>query len=759
MIKYIDTPSVMQVIGGVYLNNELLDDNNYNFSENDFTEEFHKILFGSIYNLHLLGAEATTPEAIEHYLEQRPKAYAVFQSNKGKEYLGRLAEITQLSTFDYYYKRMKKMTLFRQYQKIGVDVSWLYNPDDILNIKKKQAQEDWFDNTSIEEMADLIDRRIEEIRLKYVDGINEDISQAGEGIDSFLEELKRNPEYGYPLFGPYINTITRGARLKKLYLRSAATGVGKALTNDTIIPTPIGFRRVGDIKPGDKLFGRDGKETTVAQIHPQPEKKKIYKVYFADGRVVKCCKDHLWQVKNNKNGKVFVESTEWLYKKGLEKGRYFRYNATYFWSVPLNQPIEIKERKHEVSIEEYSKNFINPLNENLAIDNEYLFDSIDNRRNLFLNIVPNFDNGGVTKFAVKSKDFANSLTNLIRSLGYYVINEPKRDENEEVIFYMLYIYATRKTVSITHIVETEEVADMTCFTVDNEEHLFLCNDYIVTHNTRAMIADACTLSCKEVFNIETGVWEEKEYCVPSLFIATEQDLGEVQTMMVAFVANVDEEHIVTGQYEDGEWERVKYAADIIKNSPIYVDELPDFSMDDIMKVIKKSIHDHDIKACFFDYIHSSMKILNEVSSKTGVKGLREDNVLFMISVKLKEIANKYGIFIMSSTQLNGDYTQSKIFDQNLLRGAKSIADSIDVGMIMLKVTKEDLQYLTSIMERGYDKPDIKISVYKNRRGRYESIILWCKARRETCRIIPMFVTDYSFELVDIKDTEIKIKGA
>ena len=46
----------------------------------------------------------------------------------------------------------------------------------------------------------------------------------------------------------------------------------------------------------------------------------------------------------------------------------------------------------------------------------------------------------------------------------------------------------------------------------------------------------------------------------------------------------------------------------------------------------------------------------------------------MLSTRLKDICNQYGVFIMSATQLNGDYQDSKTPDQNLLRGAKAIAD-------------------------------------------------------------------------------------
>lgn len=503
MVKYVDIPATMQVIGGVFLNNNLLDDEKYKFSEEDFSEEFHKILFGSIYNLHIQGSKEITAVDIEQYLEKRPKAFGVYKMNKGTEYLQRLSDITQLATFDYYYKRVKKMTLLRMYQKVaGMDLTWLYNPDEILNIKKKEAQENWFDNTPIEDIADLIDKKVESIKLKYVNGVTDTVTQAGTGLESFIESLKLSPEYGYPMYGPYINTITRGARLKKVYLRSAATGTGK---------------------------------------------------------------------------------------------------------------------------------------------------------------------------------------------------------------------------------------------------------------TRSMVADACAFSCSEIYDEERKQWIENSVSSPTLFIATEQDLNEIQTMLLAFVADVDEEHILTGKYEGDEWERIKKAISIIEKAPLYIEELPDFSMQDIESLIKKGINDYGVKTVMFDYLHSSMKILSEVSSKAGVKGLREDNVLFMISVKLKDIANEYGIFILTATQLNGTYVDSTEHDQNMLRGSKAIADKVDVGMLMVKVSKADLDALQPLLDKGYAAPDIRLSVYKNRRGRYEHIILWCRSKLSTCRIIPMYVTDYNYELIEMKDTKITVE--
>ena len=44
-----------------------------------------------------------------------------------------------------------------------------------------------------------------------------------------------------------------------------------------------------------------------------------------------------------------------------------------------------------------------------------------------------------------------------------------------------------------------------------------------------------------------------------------------------------------------------------------------------------------------------MKILEEITKRSGGIKLREDNVLFMLSTRLKDLCNKYGIFIMSAT--------------------------------------------------------------------------------------------------------------
>ena len=142
----------------------------------------------------------------------------------------KVSENANEDSFDYYYSRLKKFSLLRAYDNYGIDVSYIYDIDNILDTKKKQLQEEQLDNSTLEEIANRVNNRIDSIRMEYVDDVYGESYQTGEGIYDLINKLKKYPEVGIPMYGPLINTVTRGARLKKFYLRSAPTGVGKSRT-------------------------------------------------------------------------------------------------------------------------------------------------------------------------------------------------------------------------------------------------------------------------------------------------------------------------------------------------------------------------------------------------------------------------------------------------------------------------------------------------------------------------------------------------
>ena len=73
------------------------------------------------------------------------------------------------------------------------------------------------------------------------------------------------------------------------------TGSGKALEENTIIPTINGNKILKDIEIGDVIFDKNGKQTTViGKYHPNDE--KFYEFTFSDGTKVKSAEGHLWEV-------------------------------------------------------------------------------------------------------------------------------------------------------------------------------------------------------------------------------------------------------------------------------------------------------------------------------------------------------------------------------------------------------------------------------------------------------------------------------
>ena len=169
--KYVDIPSIVQVIGSVFKTPQLLDyTDKYTITEDDFPDDFHKIVFGSIYKLHELGAEKITLNSISDYLSARPKSEAIFIKQKGEEWLIKAEENANPSSFDYYYNRLKKMTLLRVFDNYGISVNDIYDPDNIIDLKLRQQQEDKLDNTSLEELAQIIQDKVDIITSTYVDG-------------------------------------------------------------------------------------------------------------------------------------------------------------------------------------------------------------------------------------------------------------------------------------------------------------------------------------------------------------------------------------------------------------------------------------------------------------------------------------------------------------------------------------------------------------------------------------------------------------
>ena len=482
--------TTLQIFGCLIKNPSLLGQTDkYILSLNDFKTSFERKLFATIYSLYEQGAKNLGIIDIDNFLKDSPTSYALWEREKGYEYLQDAEELSDLGNFDYYYNKLKKINTLKSLKRIGYDISEFYeedasNPD---QLKINEA----FEALTAKSILDTIRKKINQVEKDSGIAQENSVSSANAGINELLEELKKAPDVGPRLQGKYFNTIVRGARKGKFFLRSAASGVGK---------------------------------------------------------------------------------------------------------------------------------------------------------------------------------------------------------------------------------------------------------------TRNMVGDACYLAYPIRFNTEIYQWEWAGGCEKVLYIATEQEKSEIQTMVVAYLSGVNEDAILFGSYNEEEGERIKKALWIMEqyNDNLQICQMPTPNIEQIQYTVRSQVLENNIENVLYDYIFSNAALLNEFRDLK----VREDVALGMFSAALKDLAVELNIFVMTATQVNanGEDNNRSIKNESVIRGARSIVDKVDMGCVMCRPTEEELNILSSVSHRV---PNVVTDIYKMRRGRYTQVRIWSYVDLGSCRKEDLFVTTGRLEIVEI----------
>ncbi|MBB4982780.1 ATP-dependent DNA helicase RecG [Streptomyces sp. SFB5A] len=78
-------------------------------------------------------------------------------------------------------------------------------------------------------------------------------------------------------------------------LLQGEVGSGKAQPLDSLVLTPGGFRRMGDMRVGDEVIVPTGETAVVDGVFPQGE-REVWRILLSDGTAVECDDEHLWIV-------------------------------------------------------------------------------------------------------------------------------------------------------------------------------------------------------------------------------------------------------------------------------------------------------------------------------------------------------------------------------------------------------------------------------------------------------------------------------
>ena len=275
--------------------------------------------------------------------------------------------------------------------------------------------------------------------------------------------------------------------------------------------------------------------------------------------------------------------------------------------------------------------------------------------------------------------------------------------------------------------------------------------------SRRANGEACHLAIPEYYDIFQQKWIKTGLSESVLIISTELEEYECQQMWMAFVAGVNEKKIKDGKYDPGEEERIDKAIDLIEKSNLRFVSITNYDTEDIINLIKKYKQLYNVNYVFFDYLGETLKITSSATRQTRIQGLRTDQVLLMLSSALKDCAKTLGIYIWTASQLSGDYKNAKELDAGYLRSAKSIADKVDVGSILMPVREIDRPVIEAYQAKGFEiEPDFVMNIYKIRAGSYQNIKVFLKFDRGTCQVHDCFVANSMGEILPIQDTNVEM---
>ena len=264
-----------------------------------------------------------------------------------------------------------------------------------------------------------------------------------------------------------------------------------------------------------------------------------------------------------------------------------------------------------------------------------------------------------------------------------------------------------------------------------------------TGKTRQAVGDACYIAYPFRYEPFSKKWEQIGSGRKVMFIATEQTIGEIQKMILAYLTGFNESKFRYGNFTSEEERIIRQAVWIMEQykDNFYIVQMPSPRIDLVKNLVREQVLLHGIEYVFYDYIFISPSLLSEFK---GVS-LRNDEILLMFSTALKELAVELNICVFSSTQVNANADSNvNIRNESSIAGSRAIINKADIGMVMARPTKEEIDFFASA---GEAIPTIVTDVYKVRSGMWTQVRIWSVIDLGNLRKKDLYITDSRLEII------------
>ena len=265
--------------------------------------------------------------------------------------------------------------------------------------------------------------------------------------------------------------------------------------------------------------------------------------------------------------------------------------------------------------------------------------------------------------------------------------------------------------------------------------------------TRQSVGDACYLAFPFRFDEKTWSWVAEGGNQKVLFIATEQNFKEIQKMILAYLTGFNETKFRYGDFTEDERRILRQAMWVLDayQDNFHIVRMPNPTIELVKMTVRENVLTKNIEYVFYDYVFIGPSLLQEFKGFN----LRNDEVLLMFATALKDLAVELNVFVMTSTQVNANADENKnIRNESSLAGSRSIINKADVGAIMARPSKEELDILKSSIEKICVTPNIVTDIYKVRSGEWNQVRIWSYVDLGNLRKEDLFITDSRLDVLE-----------
>lgn len=307
------------------------------------------------------------------------------------------------------------------------------------------------------------------------------------------------------------------------------------------------------------------------------------------------------------------------------------------------------------------------------------------------------EKAGSVLYSTASQRLARDVQSLARGLGYWcsINTSPAHytykgerlrglDQNRLVISGVdlddLFLFEAkrarcvnrtrRKRIAFKSIAPAGE-AMCQCISVSHPSHLYVTDDYIVTHNTALAV------------NIAEHVAVEKR--LPVLIFSMEMSGTQLATRLAGSIGRIDQHKLRTGRLTDDEWAALSRAMGKLNDAPIYIDETAALNVIELRSWARRLWRKCGGKL--------GLIVVDYLQLMSAVHGGGENRAteIAEISRSLKALAKELNVPVVALSQLNRsvEQRQDKRPTMSDLRESGALEQDADV---ILFVFREEVYY-------------------------------------------------------------------